>query len=103
MVNSRAFSQPHVPLYMRIVFPILNWLLPLLRLGNKRFVRVEQAAKAVVDITVADKYAGQEGYFEGTEKVSSSPASLDVDLQKALWARSIEWCKLEGKDVVIDI
>ena len=82
---------------------IVTWLLPLLSYFSPRLTTVEQAAIAVVDIAVADKFAGQEGYFEGEKEAESSPDSLDANMQQALWQKSVEWCRLNKEDLVIDV
>jgi hypothetical protein len=50
---------------------------------------VRKAAKAVVDIAISEEFAGSEGYFEGRQKVASSPDSLDKNVQRELWVRSL--------------
>ncbi|KAG9189436.1 endo-1,4-beta-xylanase [Alternaria panax] len=102
MINSRAFHQPHVPRSIQIMSTVVTWLLPLLSYFVPRLVTVEQAATAFVDVAVADKFAGQEGYYEGEKKVQSSPDSLDVNMQQALWRKSVEWCGLDKEGLVID-
>lgn len=62
-----------------------------------------QAAKPVADIAVADEFLGQEGYFEGRLKTESSPDSLNEQVQKTLWERSVAWCKLEAGDTIVEI
>jgi hypothetical protein len=78
---------------------VVTWLLPLIGYFQPRLVTVEQAAIAFVDVAVADRFDGQEGYFEGKNRVESSQDSLDVDIQQALWSRSVEWCGLDREDV----
>jgi hypothetical protein len=102
LINSRAFHQPHIPQTIKILFTIVTWLLPLFRYFAPRLSTVEQAAIAFVDVAVADAFAGQEGYFEGREKVESSPDSLDVHMQQALWRKSVEWCGLDKEDLAIE-
>ncbi|KAL1796572.1 hypothetical protein ACET3X_005112 [Alternaria dauci] len=103
LINSRAFHQSHVPRIMQIMITVATWLLPLLSYFEPRLTTVEQAAIAFVDVAVADKFAGQEGYFEGVEKVESSPDSLDMEMQQALWRKSVEWCKLDKEVLMIDM
>ncbi|KAF2821530.1 NAD(P)-binding protein [Ophiobolus disseminans] len=73
------------------------------RLKTPRLVPVEQAARPVVDIAVADQFAGQEGYFEGPEKAASSPDSMDEEMQKVLWERSVAWCGLNVDDTIVSL
>jgi hypothetical protein len=80
-----------------------GWLLPLLRLLQPSLTSVMQAARPVADIAVADEFLGQEGYFEGRMKAGSSPDSLNAQMQKILWERSVAWCKLEAGDTIIEI
>jgi hypothetical protein len=80
---------------------IAAWLLPLLKYWQPSLTTVEQAAKPVVDIAVADEYAGQEGYFEGGVKKESSPESMNEDVQRQLWEKSMTWCRLNDGDSVI--
>jgi hypothetical protein len=82
---------------------IASWLLPLLSYFQPRLATVEQAAIALVDVAVAEKFAGQDGYFEGNKKAESSPDSLDVSRQQALWSKSVEWCGLDKEDLVIKL
>ena len=103
MINSRAFRQPHVPRYLQIMAMIVTWLLPLLRILAPRLIKVEQAAKPVVEVAVAERFSGQEGYFEGEQKVDSSPDSMEVRTQLALWRKSVEWCGLKDGDSIIDL
>jgi hypothetical protein len=92
-----------VPKLVQVLITIGSWLLPLLKLFVSGLVSVEQAAKPVVDVAVADEFAGQEGYFEGREAVDSSPDSLNEEMQKKLWQKSIEWCGLRREDVVMEL
>ena len=103
LLNSKTFFRAHVPMSVQIMIFIGSWLLPLLRLLQPRLSSVEQAAKPVIDIAVADEFAGQEGYFEGREKATSSPDSLDEDMQRKLWEKSVAWCGLKPEDTVIDL
>ncbi|EAT79764.2 hypothetical protein SNOG_12964 [Parastagonospora nodorum SN15] len=73
------------------------------RLKQPALASVQQAAKPVVDLAVADEYAGQEGYFEGKAKVDSSFYSLIESVQGMLWAKSVEWCGLRAEDSVIEL
>ena len=84
---------------------MVTWLLPLLRLSGvaPRIVTVEEAAKPVVEVAVSDRFAGQEGYFEGEHQTASSPDSTDGDMQKALWRKSVQWCGLRKEDTVIEL
>ncbi|KAH6852136.1 short chain dehydrogenase/reductase SDR [Alternaria alternata] len=103
LINSRAFHQSHVPRIIQIVTTVVTWMLPLLRYFDPRLKTVEQAAIPFVDVAVSDKFAGQEGYFEGDKKVESSPDSLDIKMQQALWRKSFEWCKLNKEGLMIDV
>jgi hypothetical protein len=82
---------------------IAAWLLPLLKYLQPSLTTVEQAAKPVVDIAVADEFAGQEGYFEGRAKKESSPESMNEDVQRQLWDKSVAWCRLSDGDSVIEL
>jgi hypothetical protein len=90
---------------------IACWLLPLLRLFQPRLMSAEHAAKPVVEVAVADGFAGQEGYFENDTKtahdtqkrVVSSPDSLNEGMQKRLWRESVAWCGLKQEDTVINL
>jgi hypothetical protein len=88
---------------IRIMITIVGWLLPLLSYFNPPLTTVEQAAKPVVDIAVADKFAGQEGYFEGRTKAKSSPESTNEDVQRELWEKSVGWCRFNKGDTVIEL
>ena len=85
------------------MFTILGWFLPLLRLLQPRISTVQQAAPPVVDIAVAEEFAGHEGYFEARKKVESSPDSMDVKMQKALWDESVAWCGLKQEGLVVEL
>lgn len=82
---------------------VAAYLLPLLRLLKPSVASVHQAGKPVVDLAVADEYAGQEGYFEGKAKVESSPDSHNEEVQRKLWKKSVEWCGLRARDTVIEL
>jgi hypothetical protein len=90
-------------MFVQVLMTIGTWLLPLLRLIQPSLMSVEQAATPVVDIAMSDRYSGQEGYFEGSAKVRSSPDSLDEEMQKRLWEKSVEWCKLRAEDSIIEL
>jgi hypothetical protein len=90
-------------MYFQILIKIGSWLLPLLQLFLPGLASVAQAAKPVVDIAVADEFAGREGYFEGREAVHSSPESMDQEVQAKLWKKSVEWCGFMREDVVIEL
>jgi hypothetical protein len=82
------------------VTTVVTWMLPLLSYFDPRLKTVEQAAIPFVDVAVSDKFAGQEGYFEGDTKVESSPDSLDIKMQQALWRKSFEWCRLNKEGLM---
>jgi hypothetical protein len=103
LLNSKTFFRAHVPVSVQIMILIGSWLLPLLRLLKPRLSSVEQAAKPVIDIAVANEFAGQEGYFEGRAKAASSPDSLEEEMQRKLWEKSVVWCGLRPEDTVIDL
>jgi hypothetical protein len=103
MINSKTFFRSHVPVFVKVIMTIGGWLLPLIRYLQPSVVTVEEAARPVVDVALAKEYAGQEGYFEGRKKVESSPDSLDEDLQRRLWQKSVEWCGLTAGDSVIKL
>jgi hypothetical protein len=90
-------------MFIKVLMTIGSWLLPLLRLFQPALVSVQHAAKPVVDLAVADEYAGHEGYFEGRDKVNSSFNSLIESVQGMLWAKSVEWCGLKVGDSVIEL
>jgi len=85
------------------MFTVAAWLAPLLRLFGLRLITVEQGAKPVVDVAIADEFAGLEGYLESGVKVNSSPDSLDESMQKRLWQQSVAWCGLKSADTVIKV
>lgn len=103
LIDSKTFMRSHVPMFIKVLITIGSWLLPLLRLFQPALASVKDAAKPVVDLAVADEYAGQEGYFEGREKVNSSFYSLIESIQGMLWAKSVEWCGLKAGDSVIKL
>ncbi|KAG9377039.1 short-chain dehydrogenase/reductase sdr [Pyrenophora tritici-repentis] len=103
LLDSRAFRQPHVPHHLQIMARIVTWLLPLLRFVVPRLMKVEQAAGSVVEVAVAEKFSGQEGYFEGEQKVNSSPESMEMKMQLALWRKSVEWCGLEQGETIVEL
>lgn len=80
---------------------IANWLLPVLKFLKPRLITVEDAAKPVVDVAVAGEFKSQEGYYEGRAKVDSSLDSMDEEMQKVMWERSVVWCELAEKDTII--
>ena len=57
----------------------------------------------MVKVAVAERFSGQEGYFEGEQKVDSSPDSMDAKTQVALWRKSVEWCGLKEGDSVVEL
>ena len=57
----------------------------------------------MVEVAVADEFAGQEGYFESGEKADSSPDSMNEGMQKKLWSRSIAWSGLKAADTIISV
>lgn len=103
LLDSKTFLRSHVPKYIQIFAMIATYLLPLLRLIKPSVASVHQAAKPVVDLAVADEYAGQEGYFEGKAKAESSPDSQNAQVQKKLWERSVEWCEVKAQDTIIKL
>jgi hypothetical protein len=103
LINSKTFYREHVPTFVKVLMTIKSWLLPLLRLFQPSIMSVEQAAKPVVDVAMANRYAGQEGCYEGSPKVESSPDSLDEEMQRRLWEKSVEWCRLRAQDSVIEL
>jgi hypothetical protein len=92
-----------MPMRLRIMFTILGWFIPLMSLLQPRISTVERAAPPVVDVAVANEFAGQEGYFEARKKTESSPDSMDEKMQKALWNESVAWCGLKREDTVVDL
>jgi hypothetical protein len=92
-----------MPWRLRLMFTVVGWFLPLLRLVQPRITTVQQAALPVVDMAVADEFAGQEGYFEARKKAESSPDSMDEKMQKLLWNESVAWCGLKREDTVVEL
>ncbi|KAH7408824.1 short chain dehydrogenase/reductase SDR [Phaeosphaeria sp. MPI-PUGE-AT-0046c] len=103
LLDSRTFLRSHVPRHIQIFAMVATYILPLLRLFMPSLSSVHQAAKPVVDLAVADEYAGQEGYFEGNAKIESSPESQNIEVQKKLWEETVNWCGLEAQDTVIEL
>jgi hypothetical protein len=80
--------------FVNFVQPMLKHLVPKLR-------RTSEAAEDLIELAVGQKHGGQNGHFLMNKKADSSPESKDEKAQADLWAKSLEWCKLEQKDTVL--
>lgn len=63
--------------------------------------RSADSAKDVVDLAVKEEFKGIDGHFEMRKKAASSPDSLDEEMQRRLWEKSVEWCGLKKEDTVL--
>jgi hypothetical protein len=61
------------------------------------------AASDVVDLAVADEFAGKQGHFLFRQEDDSSPASRDEEMQRRLFAKSVEWCGIRQEDTVLSL
>jgi hypothetical protein len=103
LVDSRAFGEQHVPWLWYLVIRFANFIQPIAKYLIPTIRRSSEAAKDIVDLAVGQAYAGQEGHFLINNKADSSPESKDEEAQAALWAKSLEWCKLKQKDTVLTL
>jgi hypothetical protein len=103
LVDSRAFHGNHIPLLWYILISFVNFIQPIAKFLKPTLRRSSEAAKDVVEFAVGQQYAGQDGHFLMNKKEDSSPESKDEEVQAALWAKSLEWCKLEQKDTVLPL
>ena len=103
LVDSRAFGGNHVPWLWYLLISFANFIQPIVKFLIPTIRRTSEAAQDVVELAVGQKYAGQDGHFLINKKADSSPESKDEEAQAALWAKSLEWCKLEQKDTVLPL
>ncbi|KAL1606532.1 hypothetical protein SLS60_003937 [Paraconiothyrium brasiliense] len=103
LLDSRAFSQPDVPLLWKFVVSIAGFLQPLVKWLNPRMNTSAGAARDVVDLAVAEEFAGKEGHYLVREPDDSSPDSHDEKIQGRLFAKSVEWCGIRQEDIAIPL
>lgn len=48
----------------------------------------------MIELGVARKYDGEQGYYTLLEKDEPDPAALDEDMQQKIWSKSAEWAKI---------
>ncbi|KAJ4294203.1 hypothetical protein N0V90_007893 [Kalmusia sp. IMI 367209] len=103
LMDSRAFSRTDLPLLWKIIVGAGYWLQPLAKRFNPRINSTSGAARDVVDMALADEFAGKEGHFVLREQQDSSPDSRDENMQGKLWDKSIEWCAIKQEDTVLPL
>jgi hypothetical protein len=57
----------------------------------------------VVDLAVADEFAGRQGHFLFRNEDDSSPSSHDEEMQGRLFAKSVAWCGIRQEDTVLPL
>jgi hypothetical protein len=82
---------------------IANFLQPVLKYLKPTLRRSAEAAEDVVDFAVSPECAGRQGYFIMRTKAESSRASLDEEMQRALWDKSVEWAGISQGDTVLPL
>ncbi|KAF1972327.1 hypothetical protein BU23DRAFT_580942 [Bimuria novae-zelandiae CBS 107.79] len=101
LLDSRAFAQSDMPFTWKISVAIAYFIQPLLKRFKPRMNTSAGAAKDVVDMAVAEEFAGKEGHFVMRDQEESSPDSLDERMQGRLFAKSVEWCKIKQENTVL--
>lgn len=103
LLDSRAFSQTDVPLLWWVIIGIAGFLQPLIKRFLPNMNTSAGAARDVVDLAVSDEFAGREGHFFLRDENDSSPASHDEEVQRRLFAKSVEWCGIRQEDTVLPL
>ena len=101
LLDSRAFAQPDVPFLWWIGITIFSFLQPLIKYVAPQFNSTAGAARDVVDLAVADEFAGKEGHYLMRKAEDSSPDSHNEVVQGKLFAKSVEWCGIKQGDTVL--
>jgi hypothetical protein len=92
-----------VPILWRILIGIAGFLQPLFKRLNPKMNTSAGAARDVVDLAVADEFAGRQGHFLFRNEDDSSPSSHDEEMQGRLFAKSVAWCGIRQEDTVLPL
>ena len=62
---------------------------------------VSKAAAAVASLATNTAYPKQRGYFTLLKEDSSSPDSMNEEMQQKLWVKSMEWAKITRENTAL--
>lgn len=98
LADSRALrvNTPTMLVFMSML--IIRPLRPFLRFMDPTMRTAAEAAADVIDLTMAEAYAGERGYFTLLQKDESAPESRHEKKQEELWVKSAEWVKVAASD-----
>lgn len=64
------------------------------RLVDPTFRSAAEAGIELAELAVDKAHPGERGYFTLLEKDESDPITMDEDVQKRVWQKSLEWAKI---------
>lgn len=103
LLDSRVFSQADVPFFIWFAITIASFLQPLVKYLNPKLNTTHGAAKDVVDIAVADRFAGKQGHYLMSKEDGSSPDSQNEVVQGKLFTKSVQWCGMKQEDTILSL
>ena len=99
LIDSRAHTEQDT--YVRVIFSVLNAMMPLLKRMTKEVRRSADSAADLLAMTIAAEFKGCRGYYVGLTPSEPSKASLNTQHQQALWKASWSWSGIRDGDTVL--
>ena len=93
LTDSRAHTEQRAQL--RMVLYVVNFMMPVVKIFTKDVRKSADAAKDLLDMTIAKELKGNRGYFEGLRPAEPAKASFNSQHQQALWKASWTWSDLK--------
>ncbi|KAJ5759126.1 hypothetical protein N7520_006282 [Penicillium odoratum] len=86
---------------VRLIFAIINFLMPVLKHLTTNFRATEDSGLDLVAVSVGPEVHGKSGYFDGQKQESPTVASEDVEFQKRLWDACWRWAGLSDGETTL--
>ncbi|KAK7402891.1 hypothetical protein QQX98_011376 [Neonectria punicea] len=99
LVDSRAHV--HQKPAVRVMFAVVNALLPLLRRFTTEVRRSVDSARDLVELSVGDRFKGVRGYYVGLKATESALVCKDAEKLSLLWDGCWRWAGLAEDETVL--
>lgn len=97
--DSRALKTNTPPMLQYLSRFIIQPLRPLMRFMDPTMRTARDAGIDVAKLATNTAFPGERGFFTMLKKDVSSPASLDVKVQEALWEKTLQWTGVNRQDI----
>ncbi|GKZ26838.1 hypothetical protein AbraIFM66951_003569 [Aspergillus brasiliensis] len=85
----------------RLLFRVIQFLMPVLRYVTTMFRTIEDAGRDLVTVSVGAEVRGRGGYYLGTEKGAPAAISEDREAQERLWKYCWRWAGMKAEETVL--